>query len=136
MYALNRVTLIGNVATDIDCKILNSGDSIVRFRLVTSERWKDNNGEIQEKPEWHNIVIFNEKLVKLVEKSLTKGDRIMVEGQLHTRKWQDREEQIHFKTEVILHKSRGKLLLMRRNDSLEKKLENDIIGNDYLQSIA
>lgn len=141
MYGLNRVILIGNVATDLDFRPLSSGDSVLRFRLVTSERWKDIEGEKQEKAEWHNIVIFNDTFIKLASSSLVKGDRVMIEGQLHTRKWQGKDGYNHFKTEVILHKSRGKLLLMRRHESAN--VVNETLpaftvesANDYSQALT
>jgi single-strand DNA-binding protein len=86
---------------------------IASFSLATSEFWKDkNSGEKKEKTEWHRVVVFNDKLADTAEKYVRKGSRILVEGQLQTRKWTDSGGVEKFTTEVVVSKFKGELLLM------------------------
>ena len=89
---------------------LNSGDQVVNFPIATSETWRDKtSGERKEKTEWHNIVIFNENLGKVVEQYCKKGTKVYVEGQLQTRKWQDQSGADRYTTEIVLQRFRGEL---------------------------
>ncbi len=131
--SVNKVILVGNLGADPDSRRLASGDLVVNLRVATTESWKDRiTSERRDRTEWHNVVIFNDKLIKVAQSSLIKGDKVMVEGQLHTRKWQDKEGYTHFKTEVILHKSRGKLLLMRRATSSLDLVNGSVLVEDKI----
>jgi single-strand DNA-binding protein len=111
--SVNKVILIGNLGKDPDVRRLNSGDQVVSFTLATSETWRDkNSGERKEKTEWHNVVIFNENLGKVVEQYCKKGSKVYVEGQLQTRKWQDKDGNDRYTTEVVLQRFRGELTLL------------------------
>jgi single-strand DNA-binding protein len=111
--SVNKVILIGNLGKDPEVRRLNSGDQVVNFTLATSENWRDkNSGERKEKTEWHNVVIFNENLGKVVEQYCKKGSKVYVEGQLQTRKWQDKDGNDRYTTEVVLQRFRGELQLL------------------------
>ena len=91
----------------------NSGDQVVNFTLATSENWRDKtSGERKEKTEWHNVVIFNENLGKVVEQYCKKGSKVYVEGKLQTRKWQDKDGHDRYTTEIVLQRFRGELTLL------------------------
>jgi single-strand DNA-binding protein len=111
--SVNKVILVGNLGKDPEVRRLNSGDQVVNFTLATSENWRDkNSGERKEKTEWHNVVIFNENLGKVVEQYCKKGSKVYVEGQLQTRKWQDKDGNDRYTTEVVLQRFRGELTLL------------------------
>jgi single-strand DNA-binding protein len=111
--SVNKVILIGNLGKDPEVRRLNSGDQVVNFTLATSENWRDKtSGERKEKTEWHNIVIFNENLGKVVEQYCKKGSKVYVEGQLQTRKWQDKDGNDRYTTEIVLQRFRGELTLL------------------------
>jgi single-strand DNA-binding protein len=111
--SINKVILVGNLGKDPEVRRLNSGDSVVNFTLATSESWRDKtSGERKEKTEWHNIVIFNENLAKVAEQYCKKGMKVYVEGQIQTRKWQDKEGQDRYTTEIVLQRFRGDLQML------------------------
>src|SRR5712671_7154575 len=85
------------------------------MRLATSESWRDKaTGERRERTEWHTVVIFNENLAKVAEQYLKKGSKVYVEGQLQTRKWQDKQGQDRYSTEVVLQGFNSQLVLLDR----------------------
>jgi single-strand DNA-binding protein len=111
--SVNKVILVGNLGKDPDVRRLNSGDQVVSFSIATSESWRDKtSGERKEKTEWHNVVIFNENLGKVVEQYCKKGSKVYVEGQLQTRKWQDKDGNDRYTTEIVLQRFRGELTLL------------------------
>jgi len=111
--SVNKVILVGNLGADPEIRRLNSGDQVASMRIATSESWRDRNtGERRERTEWHNVVIFNDNLVKVVEQYVKKGAKIYIEGQLQTRKWQDQNGQDRYTTEVVLQKYRGELQML------------------------
>lgn len=84
---INKATLLGHVGRDPEIRHMASGDAVANVSLATTERWKDKNGERQEKTEWHRLVFFG-KLADIVDKYVHKGSLIYVEGKLTTRKWE------------------------------------------------
>lgn len=101
--SMNRVTLIGNLGADPEIKPMRGGGSMAQLSVATTERWKDKStGELQEKTEWHRVVIFSDQLVKVAQDMLRKGSRVYVEGRLQTRKWQDQSGADKYSTEVVL----------------------------------
>lgn len=101
--SVNKVILIGNVGADPEIRRTQDGRPIANLRIATSESWRDrNSGERREKTEWHNVVVFNEGLCKVVEQYVKKGAKLYVEGQLQTRKWQDQNGNDRYTTEVVL----------------------------------
>lgn len=112
MSSLNQVSLIGRLGKDPEIRHTQGGKAIANFSLATSETWRDKSGEKQERTEWHNIVVFNEGLAGVVEKYLTKGSQCFVQGQLRTRKWEDKEGATRYTTEVVLDAFNGTLRLL------------------------
>ncbi|PDT42733.1 MULTISPECIES: single-stranded DNA-binding protein [Sinorhizobium] len=101
--SVNKVILIGNVGADPEIRRTQDGRPIANIRIATSETWRDrNSGERREKTEWHNVVVFNEGLCKVVEQYVKKGAKLYIEGQLQTRKWQDQNGNDRYTTEVVL----------------------------------
>ena len=116
--SVNKVILIGNVGKDPEVRSFNNGGKVCNFSLATSESWKDRQtGERKEKTDWHNIAIFNEGLVGIVERYVKKGSKIYIEGQLKTRKWQDRDGNDKYTTEVVLQGYNGNLTLLDSRNS-------------------
>ncbi|MEZ5669676.1 MAG: single-stranded DNA-binding protein [Alphaproteobacteria bacterium] len=111
--SVNKVILIGNLGRDPEIRSLQNGGKVCNLSVATSERWRDrNSGEMQERTEWHRVVIFNERLVEVAEKFLRKGAKVYVEGALQTRKWQDQSGQDRYSTEVVLQRFRGELTML------------------------
>ncbi len=111
--SVNKVILVGNLGRDPEVRTLNSGNRVANLSLATSERWRDrNSGEMQERTEWHRVVIFDDKLCDVAEKYLRKGSKVFVEGQLQTRKWTDQSGQERYTTEVVLQRYRGELTML------------------------
>ncbi|MDH3241742.1 MAG: single-stranded DNA-binding protein [Alphaproteobacteria bacterium] len=111
--SVNKVILVGNLGRDPEVRSTQDGMKIVQLSLATSESWKDRaSGERRERTEWHRVVIFNERLAEVAEQYLRKGSKIYVEGQLQTRKWQDKEGQDRYTTEVVLGRFRGELTML------------------------
>ena len=99
----NKVILIGNLGADPEIHHTAEGRAIVNFSVATSESWKDKNtGNRMERTEWHRVVIFAQGLTKVAEKYLHKGDKVYLEGKLRTRKWQDKDGNDRYSTEVVL----------------------------------
>ena len=102
--SVNKVILLGNLGRDPEIRSMQSGSKMANFSIATSKRWKDRNTQEQkEKTSWHNIVIFGDGLVDIVEKYVKKGSKVYVEGELQTRKWQDQEGKDRYSTEVIVN---------------------------------
>jgi single-strand DNA-binding protein len=111
--SVNKVILVGNLGRDPEVRTLNSGDRVANLRIATSETWRDKaTGERKEKTEWHQVVIFNDNLVKVAESYLRKGSTVYIEGALQTRKYTDAQGVEKFSTEVVLQKFRGELTML------------------------
>ncbi|HSM52839.1 MAG TPA: single-stranded DNA-binding protein [Erythrobacter sp.] len=111
--SLNKVMLIGNLGADPEIRSFQNGGKVANLRIATSETWKDRNtGERQERTEWHNVAIFSEGLVGVVERYLKKGSKVYIEGQLQTRKWQDQSGQDRYTTEVVIRGMNGTLTML------------------------
>lgn len=111
--SVNKVILVGNLGKDPEIKSFANGGRIANFSIATSENWRDKaSGERREKTEWHNIVINNDNLVPIAEKFLRKGSKIYVEGALQTRKWQDRDGNDRYTTEIVIGRFNGTLVLL------------------------
>lgn len=117
MSSVNRVTLIGNLGHDPSIKAMQSGDKVASFSLATSESWKDKeSGEKKENVQWHKIVVWNQHIVKVIENYVKKGSKIYVEGQLETRKWQDKDGADKYMTEIVLRPYKGEIVLLGGKD--------------------
>ena len=100
MAGVNKVILIGNLGRDPEIRYSQQGVAVVNFSIATSEQWTDKNtGEKQEKTEWHRIVSFG-KPAEILEKYLSKGQRVYIEGRLQTRNY-EKDGQTHYITEVV-----------------------------------
>ena len=111
--SVNKVILVGNLGRDPEIRSTNDGTKVANLSVATSENWRDRNtGERRERTEWHRVVIFNDRLVDVVEKYLNKGSKVYLEGQLQTRKWTDRDGQERYTTEVVLQRFRGELTML------------------------
>jgi single-strand DNA-binding protein len=100
MASVNKVILIGNLGKDPETRYLPSGEALTSFSIATSETWKDKaSGEKKEATEWHRISAFG-KLAEICGEYLRKGSQVYIEGSLRTRKWQDKEGQDRYTTEI------------------------------------
>lgn len=98
---INKVILIGRLGADPETRYMPSGGAVTNLRLATSESWRDREtGEQQERTEWHNVAMFG-RLAEIAAEYLRKGSQVYVEGRLRTRKWQDRDGNDRYTTEVI-----------------------------------
>jgi single-strand DNA-binding protein len=114
--SLNKVTLIGRLGKDPEVKNLTNGSAVANFSVATSEKWKDKrSGEMQEKTEWHNIVVWNEKTIEFIEKWLKKGDLVYLEGKIQTRKWEDSDGKDRYSTEIVIPQFAGIEALQKLN---------------------
>ena len=115
--SVNKVILVGNLGADPEIKRTQDGRPIANLSVATSDTWRDKNtGERKEKTEWHRVVIFSEGLCKIAEQYLKKGAKVYLEGQLQTRKWQDKDGKDRYSTEVVLQRFRGELVLLDSRD--------------------
>jgi single-strand DNA-binding protein len=100
--SVNKVILIGRLGKDPETRYMTSGEAVTNATLATSETWKDKSGEKQEKTEWHNLVFYR-RLAEIAGEYLKKGSQIYVEGKLQTRKWQTKEGQDRYTTEIVVN---------------------------------
>ena len=123
--SVNKVILVGNLGADPEVKSFASGGRIANLRVATSESWTDRTtNERRERTEWHSVVLDNDNLVRVAENYLRKGSKVYLEGQLRTRKWQDRDGNDRYTTEVYVGRFRGELVLLDRR-------EGGASGGDY-----
>ena len=98
---VNKVIIVGNLGADPDTKSMPSGNMVANFSVATSESWNDRDtGERQEKTEWHRVVFFG-RLAEIADQYLRKGSQVYVEGKLQTRKWEDRDGNERWTTEIV-----------------------------------
>ncbi len=100
MASVNKVILIGNLGADPETRYLPSGDAVTNIRIATTDTWKDKSGEKQEHTEWHRVAFFG-KLAEIAGEYLKKGSPVYVEGRIRTRKWQDKDGQDRYSTEIV-----------------------------------
>ena len=101
MAGVNKVIVVGRLGSDPDTRYMPSGSAVTNVSVATSESWKDKEtGEKQEKTEWHRVVFFN-RLAEIASEYLKKGSQIYVEGRLQTRKWEDKEGNEKWTTEIV-----------------------------------
>ena len=125
--SVNKVILLGNLGADPEIRAMQSGNKVASFSLATSKRWKDKSTQEQkEKTSWHNIVVFGDGLVNIIEQYVKKGSKIYIEGELQTRKWQDTEGKDRYTTEVILQGYNCNLTLLDSRNSNTSSSENQI----------
>ena len=108
---VNKVILIGNLGDDPDVRFTGQGAAVANLSLATSEAWTDKQGQKQEKTEWHRVVIFG-KLAEIAQQYLNKGSKVYIEGKLQTRKWQDKDGQDRYTTEIVVDPFHGQLQML------------------------
>lgn len=111
---VNKVIIIGNLGSDPDVRYTQSGVPVASFRVATTERWKDKQGQMQEQTEWHSCNVWG-KLAEICGEYLKKGSKVYVEGSIHTRKWQDQDGKDRFSTEIKVREM--KMLDGKRQES-------------------
>lgn len=122
--SVNKVILIGNLGADPEVRKFQNGGSVCNIRIATSENWKDKNtGEKREKTEWHTVAIFSEGLVRIAEQYLRKGSKVYIEGQLETRKWQDKDGADRYSTEVVLRNFNSSMVMLDGRGGSERSNE-------------
>ena len=100
MASVNKVIIIGNLGRDPETRYMPDGGAITNISVATTDKWKDKNGEMQEKTEWHRVAFFG-KLAEIAGEYLKKGSQVYVEGRLQTRKWQDKDGADKYTTEIV-----------------------------------
>lgn len=100
MASLNKVLLIGNLGADPEMRYTTGGDAVCNIRLATTDTWKDKaSGEQRESTEWHRVVFYR-RLAEIAGQYLKKGSQVYIEGRVRTRKWQDKDGQDRYTTEI------------------------------------
>ena len=120
---INKVTLIGRLGKDPELKYLDNGTAVTSFSIATSEKYKDKDGERQEKTEWHNIV-FWQRLAEIAKEYLHKGSLVYIEGKIQTRQWEDKEGQTRYTTEIVGREM--KMLDPKSANESKPKPDNDL----------
>ena len=127
MAGVNKVILVGNLGADPEIKYLDSGVVVANFRIATTENYKNKQGEKVSQTEWHNIVLWR-GLAEVAEKWLKKGSSVYIEGKIRTRKWEDKEGNTRYNTEILADNMT--MLGGRKDYSPDQQLEQDIPKNN------
>lgn len=98
---VNKVILVGNLGNDPEVRYMPNGNAVANLSLATSESWKDQEGQMQERTEWHRLTMYK-RLAEIAGEYLKKGSQIYVEGKLQTRKWQDQSGEDRYSTEIVV----------------------------------
>jgi len=101
MASVNKVILVGRLGKDPEVKYTQNGVAVASFSLATDEQWKNKEGEKQQKTTWHNLVLWD-KLAEIAGQYLIKGQQIYAEGKLQTRKWEDKDGNTRYTTEIVI----------------------------------
>ncbi|NUF49562.1 single-stranded DNA-binding protein [Gilliamella sp. ESL0250] len=113
---INKVILVGNLGQDPEVRYMPNGNAVANFSIATSESWKDKQtGETRDRTEWHRVVVFG-KLAEIAGEYIKKGTQVYLEGQLQTRKWQDKSGQDRYTTEVVINPIGGTLQMLGSRD--------------------
>lgn len=108
---INKVIIVGNLGQDPEVRYTPNGKAIANLSIATSESWKDQQGQMQERTEWHRVAMFG-KLAEVAGEYLRKGSQVYIEGKLQTRKWQDQNGQDKYTTEVVVDGFDGKMQML------------------------
>lgn len=100
MSSLNKAIIMGNLGRDPEVRFTTSGQAVCNFSVATSRRWTDGQGQKQEKTEWHNIVVWG-KTAENCGKYLAKGRTVLIEGEIQTRSWDDKDGNKKYTTEIV-----------------------------------
>ena len=99
---VNKAVILGNVGNDPELRYMSNGKAVANFTVATSEQWKDQQGQKQERTEWHRMVAYD-KLAEIIGQYVKKGSKLYLEGKLQTREWQDQQGQKKYTTEIIVN---------------------------------
>lgn len=130
---VNKVILVGNLGQDPEVRYMPNGNAVANLSLATSESWKDQQGQMQERTEWHRLTMYK-RLAEVAGEYLKKGSQIYVEGKLQTRKWQDQQGQERYTTEIVVDQMQ---MLGGRNEGQQSPPSNQgqgSQGNRYASS--
>lgn len=132
MASVNKVILIGNLGKDPEVRQMLNGESVASVTLATTEFWKDKGGIKQEKTEWHNLVFYR-RLAEITGEYLKKGSQVYIEGKLQTRKWQAKEGQNRFTTEIIVNEMQmlGSKAASQPNQSVSQSAPQQQKDDDF-----
>ncbi len=135
MASVNKVILVGNLGRDPEVRYMPNGEAVCNFSIATTDSWKDKSGAKQERTEWHNIVMYR-KLAEIAGEYLKKGRPVYVEGRLQTRKWQTKEGQDRYTTEIIADQMQmlGGRDSAGSNASYDGGMDQSGGGDDYNQA--
>lgn len=122
--SLNKVQLIGNLGADPEVRSTQNGSRIANLRVATNEKWNDKQGNLQENTEWHRVVMYG-NLAEIAEKYLRKGSKLYIEGSIRTSKWEDRDGNTRYTTEIT---GRNIIMLDGRGDGDFSYSSNDDDG--------
>lgn len=120
--SLNQCQFIGNLGADPESRSFQNGGKVCNLRLAVNEKWKDKDGQRQERTEWISVAIFGEGLAGVAERYLRKGSKVFVSGQLQTRKWQSQDGSDRYSTEVVL---RGPSAILEMLDGPQRESKPD-----------
>ena len=98
---VNKAVILGNVGNDPELRFMSNGKAVANFTVATSEQWKDQQGQKQERTEWHRMVAYD-KLAEIIGQYVKKGSKLYLEGKLQTREWTDQQGQKKYTTEIIV----------------------------------
>jgi single-strand DNA-binding protein len=133
MSDLNQCTITGRLGADVEVRRTQDGKPIVNMRVACSETWRDRNGERKEKTEWFSFVIWSEGLCKIAEQYLKKGSRVLLQGKMQTRKWQDQSGNDRYSTELVLQGYDAKMVMLDGpgGEGQRRQSEANSYGEDY-----
>lgn len=109
---LNQCQFIGNLGADPETRTFQNGGKVCNLRIACTEKWKNKDGERQERTEWVSVAIFSDGLVRVAEQYLRKGAKVYISGKMQTRKWQDQSGNDRYSTEVVLQGYDAKLVML------------------------
>ena len=118
--SFNKVVLIGNVGKDVELKTVGNGAEVANFSIATNETWRDKEGNLKQRTDWHSIVAWK-KLAEECAKYIKKGDLVLVEGKLRLREWEDKNGNKRRNNEIEL----GKLVILTGKESKKEEPEDD-----------
>ena len=125
--SVNKVILLGNLGKDPDIRATTAGSRLASFSIATSTKYRNKDTQqLEDKTEWHRVVVFNDKLADICEKYLRKGSKIYIEGQLQTRKWTDNNGVDKYTTEVVIPNYSGVLTMLDTRSQSSVSDENNI----------
>mgnify|MGYP005666457665 FL=1 len=132
--SVNKVILLGNLGKDPDIRATQAGSRLASFSIATSTKYRNKDSQqLEDKTEWHRVVVFNDKLADICEKYLRKGSKIYIEGQLQTRKWTDNNGVDKYTTEVVIPNYSGVLTML---DTRSQSSVSEESNNNQLDSAA